>query len=342
MSSEDDLIGESIGNYKLTKLLGKGGMGSVYLGEHPRIDRKVAVKVLAPYVVQQPLAAKRFEAEAKVISRIDHPNIIEIYDFGSLESGSLYYVMEMLRGHELRKLMKKKKMSAAAVLPYLEQICAALQAAHDMGVVHRDLKPENIFVLERKPLTIKVLDFGVAKLLETDQGIELTAAGVVVGTPLFVSPEQAAGEPHRIGPGTDIYSLGVLLYWMLAGRPPFIASGPGMLMAMHIKDPAPPLRDKVPELQEGVAEVVHRCLEKAPEDRPGSAQEVYEAYKAGVETAAVAGAVLGFSQDGVAVPLESGETPPPADSLPAGGVVTTTGGGGRSRPSPPWAAPTAK
>ncbi len=283
---EEDLVGKTIGNYVLKKLLGKGGMGAVYMAEHPRIEKQVAVKVLSQYVVSQPMAAQRFESEAKLISRISHPNIIEIFDFGALEDGRLYYIMEMLDGRELRKVMKaKRRMSPRDVLPYLEQICAALQAAHDEGVIHRDLKPENIFVLDREPMTLKVLDFGVAKLLETDADVETTAVGVVVGTPLLVAPEQAASKPDMICPATDLYSLGVLLYWILSGRPPFVADAPGILMALHIMDEPPLLTERAPNVPNSVARVIHQCLEKDPAKRPASAKDVYTAFTAAVEQA---------------------------------------------------------
>ena len=329
-AEKDEMIGQKIGNYEISELLGKGGMGSVYLARHPRIERQVAIKILAPYVVQQPMAAKRFEAEARLISKIDHPNIIEIYDFGTLDNGSLYYVMELLKGQELRQVMRKnKKMPAQVVQSYLEQICAALQAAHDLGVIHRDLKPENIFILGREPMTLKVLDFGVAKLLESNQDIDLTAAGVVVGTPLFVAPEQAAGQPNLVSNRTDIYSLGVLLYWMLGGRPPFLADGPGMLMAMHIKDSAKPIQQRAPTVPDGVAAIVHQCLEKKPEDRPASAAEVYEAFETALDAAAPAGeASAAVSVSGDDHPVVSGETPMPISITSEGGrQVAVTGDG---------------
>ena len=337
---EDELIGQQIGNYVLKKLLGKGGMGSVYLAEHPRIEKQVAVKILSEYVIQQPMAAQRFEAEAKLISRVNHPNIIEVFDFGALEDGRLYYIMEMLEGRELRKVMKaKRRMSPRDLLPYLEQICAALQAAHDKGVIHRDLKPENIFVLDREPLTLKVLDFGVAKLLETDNDVESTAVGVVVGTPLLVAPEQAASKPDLICKATDLYSLGVLLFWILSGRPPFVADAPGILMAMHIMDDPPLLTERAPNVPLSVARVVHQCLEKDPSMRPGSAVDVYTAFAKAVEeadssdseeeppiielsTALDPWGMVGSSGDGAASSSVDGEV-----SISGDGVVSISGDG---------------
>ena len=277
--STDSLVGALIGNYLIKELLGKGGMGSVYLAEHPRIGRKVAVKVMSSAITQQPDAAERFEAEARLITRIEHPNVIEIFDFGAMDDGSLYYVMELLKGQELADVMDEGKMSAAEAAPYVEQICAALQAAHDHGVVHRDLKPQNIFVLDRDPLAIKILDFGIAKLLETEGGAGLTQTGMVMGTPRFIAPEQAAGEPGRIGPHTDIYSLGVILYAMLSGQPPFTDSAPGILLAKHIYEEPPSIRSRDPAVPTLIANVVHHCMLKAPEERPESAVAVDRAYK---------------------------------------------------------------
>lgn len=282
--SADSRLGMQVGNYVIKKLLGEGGMGAVYLAEHPRIGRQVAIKILSSYIAAQPQVAQRFEAEAKLITRIEHPNIIEIFDFGSLEDGSLYYIMEVLKGRELAYVIRKnKKMTPAEAWPYVEQVCAALQAAHELGVIHRDLKPENIFVLDKEPLTIKILDFGIAKLLETAGGVSLTNTGMVMGTPLFIAPEQAAGEPDRISPRTDIYSLGVMLYWMLSSKLPFTGTAPGRVMAAHISEKPPPILEHEPALPQALAALVHRCLEKEPNDRPDSVQEVAAAFAQAME-----------------------------------------------------------
>ena len=276
---EENLVGKQVGNFLITRLLGKGGMGAVYLAGHPRIGRQVAIKVLSLALARNPRALARFVTEAQLLTRIKHPHIVEIYDFGNLDDGSLYYIMEVLEGRELRDLMREQpKRTARQIMPYLQQICGALQAAHDQGIVHRDLKPENIFVLDQQPVSLKILDFGIAKLLEEKQGPAMTATGMVVGSPLVIAPEQAAGEPDRIGTHTDIYSLGVILYWMLCGRPPFIADAPGRLMLKHIKDEPPPLLEREPSVPEDVAWVVHQCLAKEPKDRPSSARAVYSAF----------------------------------------------------------------
>ena len=290
-------------------------MGEVYLARHPQIGRQVAIKVLASHLLTTAQVASRFLAEARAVERIKHPNVIEIYDFGSLDDGRPYYMMELLEGHELRKeLDDRGKLSAAEALPFIEQICAGLQAAHECGVIHRDLKPENVFLLDRQPLTIKLLDFGIAKLLEVEQGSGLTSAGMVMGTPLFIAPEQALGQPELISPRTDIYSLGVMFYWMLAGRPPFEHEATAILLAMHIRDAPPPLCDVEPSVPAEVAALVARCLEKEPQRRPASAAQLAQDLAAAVAGSTVAPAVQSTKQPSApgtpltVVPARSGTT----------------------------------
>ena len=269
------LVGTRIGNYVVVRLLGQGGMGEVYLVEHPDIGTQAAVKVLGERFSTMKHATERFRAEARAIARIKHPNVVEIHDYGSLEDGRLYYQMEHLEGRVLEAVMaSKRRMSAEEVLPYLDQICAGLSAAHENHIVHRDLKPENIIVIDGPPMKLKILDFGIAKLLETFSGGANTSVGVLLGTPVVMAPEQAAGQPERISFRTDLYSLGVILYWMLTGHPPFLDDAPGMLVSRHINDTPQPLLQLVPSIPQGVAELVERCLAKAPEDRPSSALEL--------------------------------------------------------------------
>ena len=159
---EDSLIGQPIGNYILKSLLGVGGMGAVYLAEHPAIGRRVAIKVLAAELSMHARLSERFLSEARALALIENPHVIEIYDFGKLPDGRLFYVMELLKGMELGKVMNQRgRLTAADVQPYLDQICRGLQATHEKGIIHRDLKPENIFVLNRDPMNIKLLDFGM-------------------------------------------------------------------------------------------------------------------------------------------------------------------------------------
>jgi len=171
--------GKRFGNYIAFEVLGRGGMGTVYLAEHPEIKRRVAIKVLNR--THKKDIIDRFLAEATAVNKIGHPNIIDIYDFGRTESGRVYYVMEHLVGRELSEIMtEKQRMTAAEIAPYVEQICAALQAAHEADVIHRDLKPENIFVCDGDPMALKVLDFGIAKLLDAPESSFKTSPGTVL------------------------------------------------------------------------------------------------------------------------------------------------------------------
>ncbi len=274
------LIGQKFGNYVLIEMLGKGGMGEVYLGENPDIGRRVAIKVLSPLLASSESISRRFLSEARSVIRISHPNIIDIFDFGRSEQGQLYYAMEALKGRELSEQMRETpRFPPQLTLVYLEQICAALGAAHSVGVVHRDLKPENIFVLEGcDPPRIKILDFGIAKLLEDDGDGTRTATGMIMGSPISIAPEQAAGMPDLIGPRTDIYSLGVLLFWMLRGEPPFACANVSGLMAKHITEQPPRLDDGKPKFPARLADLVASCLEKEPDRRPASAEEVHRRF----------------------------------------------------------------
>jgi len=283
----DTIVGRQIGNYVITRLLGRGGFGAVYLAAHPQIEREVAVKILDKEVMA--FAGERFVDEARAASRIKHPNIIEIFDLGQTDDGLFYYVMEYLPGKDLSALMievigRDGRMEPQQLLPYVEQICAGLQAAHGLGVVHRDLKPENVFVLPGESPTLKILDFGIAKLMDReDTGVATTKTGQVMGTPLFIAPEQAAGKVREISIRTDIYSLGVILYWMLCGSPPIMAEQSLEIMYLQIHETPKDLGERVPSLPPGVAALVMQCLEKQPSLRPASAQEVADRFVAALE-----------------------------------------------------------
>ncbi|HTQ05643.1 MAG TPA: protein kinase [Polyangiaceae bacterium] len=270
-------IGRRVGNYVVDRPLARGGMGSVYVARHPQLGREVAVKFLTQSVNAEPELAARFLAEARVTASLNHPNIVEILDFGELD-GALYYVMELLRGQSLRAVMREHgKFSAAAMKPYMEQICWALEAAHGAGIVHRDLKPANVLVLEGGPLRLKLLDFGVAKLISTAAAPTQTRHGQVLGTATHMAPEQALGEPTRVTPQSDLYSLGAIAYEMLTGAPVFHHESDMMLMVMHVRDAVRPIREQVPEVPENVARLIESCLAKNPADRPQGARVLAEA-----------------------------------------------------------------
>jgi eukaryotic-like serine/threonine-protein kinase len=274
VSGGDRWIGKRVGNYVVDRPLARGGMGSVYVARHPHLGREVAVKFLAAEVSAQPELAARFLAEARVTASLNHPNIVEILDFGELD-GVLYYAMELLRGKSLRVAMREQgRFSAEALKPYVEQICWALEAAHRAGIVHRDLKPANILVLEGDPLRIKLVDFGVAKLMSS--GTKHTRHGQVLGTATHMAPEQALGELDRVTPQSDLYSLGAIAYEMLAGAPVFHHESDVMLMVMHVRDAVRPIREHNPDVSEAVARVIEGCLAKSPGDRPASARALAE------------------------------------------------------------------
>ncbi len=273
-------IGSTLGSYELVDMLGKGAMGRVYRARHVLLGREVAVKVLNSEYVARPDVVQRFFREARVVNDIDHENIVEVTDFVE-QPGLAYLVMELLDGVSLREMMRqrgRKYPPVKRIVPIMVQICDALEAAHAKGVVHRDLKPDNVFVAKRDGEDfVKVLDFGVAKLRDTEESME-TSAGMILGTPHYMAPEQALGkEVDRL---TDLWAAGVVLYELLAGFVPFKANS-FVELAMQIREqPAKPLPAKTPRgerIPPWLALVVARCLEKKPADRFKSMAALAEA-----------------------------------------------------------------
>ena len=269
----DPMIGSTIdGRYLVESHLGQGGMGYVYAGRHAIIDKRVAIKVLrAEHALHDESAGQRFLVEARAASKIGHQNIVDITDFGVLADGRTYFVMEFLDGPTLGKLVHEKGyLTPARAIPIVIQIARGLAAAHDKGIVHRDLKPENVFVLDRDgtPDNIKIVDFGIAK--DQAHKKKLTQAGMVLGTPEYMSPEQATGQPtdHRV----DQYALGCILYEMLTGDVPYRGATPTKTLTMHVFDKILPPSQKRPDLQipPAIEKIVLKTLEKKPGDRyPG-------------------------------------------------------------------------
>jgi serine/threonine protein kinase len=274
-SDLEALVGKIIHErYRVDSLLGVGGMGAVFKGYHTGLKRDVAIKLLHPEIGRDESVSKRFDREATSASRLDHPNCVRVSDFGTTESGAKYLVMEFLEGAELEASLGKPWAPLEAVR-VAQQMFAGLEHAHHFGVVHRDLKPENVFVTTdyRGQQLVKLVDFGIAKLLDGEGAQEkLTRAGVVFGTPRYMSPEQAAGG--KIDERTDLYAAGLILYEMLAGNPPFDAEEPGQLLRMHIMAPPPPLPSGLPPK---LIALVDKLLEKSKGDRPANAREVIDA-----------------------------------------------------------------
>src|SRR3954468_2484059 len=264
----DLLIGQTIGNYLVTQKLGEGGMGSVYLAEHPAIGKKVALKVLhSEFSTNQEVAA-RFFHEAKAVNDIGHPNIVDIVDFGIIQAGAgreqlVYFIMEYLAGVTLSHLIRSEApLPPERALNIGIQVADALSASHKCGIVHRDLKPDNIILLQRgrERDFVKLLDFGIAKLVGNANGSNRTRTGLVMGTPAYMSPEQCEGRA-TVDLRTDIYALGIVLYEMLTGRVPFIGEGYGEILVQHLTQmPLPPSQFRM--LPAHVEVVVLKALEK--------------------------------------------------------------------------------
>jgi serine/threonine-protein kinase len=268
------LVGQVIGRrYQVESMIGTGGMGTVYRVLHVHMRKTLALKVLHRELLAVEEVVARFEREAIAAARIEHPNVAKATDFGRLEDGSFYLVMEFVSGLCLSSLLTTGSLEVERALSIAAQVAAAIGAAHEAGIVHRDLKPDNVMLLERDgdvPL-VKVLDFGIAKVQISEAGpsSQLTRMGAVFGTPEYMAPEQAAGAAvdHR----ADLYALGVMLYEMLSGKPPFEDASIIELLSQQLTKPAPPLPDSVPE---DVRSLVMALLAKDASERIQTAHEV--------------------------------------------------------------------
>jgi eukaryotic-like serine/threonine-protein kinase len=279
------MIGEVINNYRVLSLLGEGGMGAVYLAEHPFMGRKAAIKVLRGDLAGDRGLVERFMNEARAANAIRHPNIIDIIDVGRTPAGVPYLMMELLEGQSLAQRIKDAgHLEAREAIEIGVQTAAALTAAHGKGIVHRDLKPDNLFLVpdESRPsgMRIKVLDFGIAKLRGdlTDVSAR-TQAGALMGTPPYMSPEQCRGLSDEIDHRTDVYALGIILYEMLCGAPPFVSAGWGDIVLAHLtKTPEPPSA-KNPLISRELEATILVALAKKREDRWSSMAELQAALR---------------------------------------------------------------
>ncbi len=267
------------GRYRIDAVLGTGGMGRVYRGEHTGIGRAVAIKVLHADLNRNREAAQRFQREAIASGRLDHPNIVGVSDFGVLDDGACFLVMEALEGESLgARLEREKQLPWRDALAILRGVLAGLHHAHERGVVHRDIKPDNIFLARKNDeLVVKILDFGIAKLYAgTADDPASTRAGLTVGTPAYLSPEQAVGG--EIKPASDIYSTSIVLFEMLVGRAPFEDADPLAMLGAHVGRPPPTLHDLAPDLvlPPGIEEMVQHGLVKTSADRIPSATDYIE------------------------------------------------------------------
>jgi serine/threonine-protein kinase len=271
-------VGQTIdGKYKVTQLLGQGGMGAVYAAEHLKIGRRVAIKVLHGFTGTSDVAVTRFEREAQAAGRIGNDHILEVYDFGSLEDGSRFMVCEYLDGETLgKRLSGDQQLTPTALVPIARQLLNGLDAAHAVGVVHRDLKPDNIFLLRRKAGWtdfVKIIDFGISKFSQiNDAEANMTKTGMVVGTPTYLSPEQARGS-RDADSRSDIYAVGVIMYKALSGKLPFSAPNVNDLLFKIVLETPKPLLEHVPNLDPAFCGLVEKAMARAPENRFQTAAE---------------------------------------------------------------------
>jgi len=274
-SGELGITGRIIGGkYRILRRIGKGGMGVVYEGEHTALGRRVAIKLLQPEYARNPEALARFQREARAACRIGHPSIIDVFDIDVTETGAPYMVMELLAGEALSDLLAREwRLPVERAFCILEQILSALSAAHAAGIVHRDMKPENIFLPRsaQNRDVVKILDFGISKFVAGSMaGASMTQTGSVLGTPLYLAPEQARGERH-VDHRADIYAVGVLAYQMLCGQLPIDGDNLPNIIFRIATEPPVPLLHVIPDLPEGVARVIQSALAKDPALRPPDA-----------------------------------------------------------------------
>ncbi len=273
-----DMIGMTVGGrYQVRGILGEGGMGTVYDAEHVGLGRQVAIKVLNPTQAKKRVAVKRFQQEARAAGAIGHPNICEVYDMGLLDDGSPYLVMEKLVGQTLAdRISKEGGLPFDDLVDVIIQVLSGLIAAHDKGIVHRDIKPENIFLARRVgcPPIVKILDFGVSKMmpqfLNGEEQLDLTRTGMVMGTPYYMSPEQARGERNLDG-RVDVYATGVMMYEAIAGKRPFLAPNYNALLLAIINTQPAPLHEVRPATPRALEAVVARAMAKNRNERYPSA-----------------------------------------------------------------------
>lgn len=278
-ASDDPMVGRVIANtFRLEKAIGEGAMGTIYRAEQISLQKAVVIKLLHRHLAGDPTLAKRFHREAKAASLLNHPNCITIIDFGQTEDQILYIAMEFINGVDLAELVyAEHPLDPKRIINILKQTCTALDEAHANGVLHRDLKPENIMITERRHSKdfVKVLDFGIAKLQESSPGgpgTFQTMAGVVCGTPEYMSPEQARGE--KLDGRSDLYSIGIMLYQMLTNTVPFEADSPLGVVTQHLSKIATPPSEVYENVHPGLERLAASLMEKKREARPPTALDV--------------------------------------------------------------------
>ena len=266
--------GENVGPYRIIEQLGQGGMATVFKAYHPALDRHVAIKAMHPAFMQDPQFLARFEREARVVASLDHPNIVPIYDFAQ-QSGQPYLVMKFVEGQTLKAVLDSRSLTRAEILHVVKAVGAALGYAHKRGVLHRDIKPSNILLTADGQ--VYLADFGLARIAEAGQSS--LSGDQLLGTPHYISPEQARGE-RDLDQGTDIYSLGIVLYQLTVGRVPFNADTPFSIIHDHIYTPLPMPRETHPEMSETLENVLLKALAKDRRDRFATVDDLVRAFEA--------------------------------------------------------------
>ena len=275
VAKADALIGRVFDErYEIRTALGAGGMGTVYRGWQLSVDREVAIKVIHAKLASDRVAVKRFLREARLSSRLSMPGIVAVYDFGQTDDGILYLVMELIRGHTLAaELEAQRPLSLRRVITIGSHLCDALEAAHGQGIVHRDLKPGNIMILDEPPGRdlLKVLDFGLSKSLVGDASTVVTQSSAMLGTPLYMAPEQIEGRPSDRR--ADLYALGCILHHLASGQPPFGGTSVNLILSMHLSEAAPALA----HVPAPLAKLIAKLMMKNPLERPATAALVRDA-----------------------------------------------------------------
>jgi eukaryotic-like serine/threonine-protein kinase len=333
------MLGETCGSYRLIGKVGEGGMGAVYLAEHPLIGRKAAVKVLLPEYSNRPDAVRRFLNEARATANLTHPGIVGIYDFGVHPNGSAFLVMELLEGETITARVKRYgRLPPAVAVGYVRQIATAMAVAHAVGIVHRDLKPDNLFLV-RDPTNsdaemVKVLDFGIAKLTTTDEPDgSATRTGVMMGTPYYMAPEQCRGA-GRVDRRADIYSLGCITFTLLCGRPPFVFEYSGELIGAHLFQPPPSPRSLEPAIPAALEAVVLKALAKDPNHRQQTMRELSDELAAIPLDQPTPGAARVVTTLGITAPLDAPPLHPTVRLPPADPPLPVASSPSTERPAP--------
>ena len=303
-------VGDTLGPYRIVERLGQGGMATVFKAYHANLDRYVAIKVLHPVFKEDPHFLERFKREAQIVAKLEHPNIVPVYDYAD-HQGHPYLVMKFIDGETLKTRMRRAPLSLAEALHILGEVAEGLSFAHDRGVLHRDIKPSNIMLAEDD--TPYITDFGLARIAQV--GESTLSQDMLLGTPQYISPEQARGD-KMLTPATDVYSLGVVLYEVVVGQVPFNADTPYAIVHAHIYKPLPRPSEVNPDVPPQVEAVLLRALTKEPEDRYQSAAEMMKAFRQAVAEAGMSELSAAVYRTTQPLPSPSAPTIPP-DATPA-------------------------